>query len=260
MAARATWKGELHLGDEVVPVKFYSAAQDRRLHFHLLHATDLVRVRQRLVHPESGEEVPREEVRRGVELERGLFVTLSEDELAPLTPEPSREVRLLRFVPRGAIRSQWHHRPYWLGHDGDEGAYFALVAALERTGRVGVARWTMRRRSYVGALSAEAGRLLMTTLRRAEEVVLLGEHDAPGGRRLDEREVELAEQLVSALADRFEPAAFTDEHRARVMSLIESKARGERVALPRVKTRRPARSLTGALEASLRQAREPHVA
>ena len=80
------------------------------------------------------------------------------------------------------------------------------------------------------------------------------------GRDLDEREVALAERLVSALEDRFDPAAFKDEHRARVMALIESKARGEKLELPRVKKKKPARSLLKALEASLRRAKEPRVA
>ncbi len=260
MTARAMWKGALRLGDEAVPVKFYSAAAERRVHFHLLHGDDLVRVKQRMVHPETGAEVATDEVRRGVELEPGLFVTLGDEELATLEPEASREIELLTFVPRGAIRSQWHHRPYWLGPDGDEDAYFALVDALERKGREGVARWTMRKRTYVGALGAERGRLLMTSLRHAEEVVVLDELDAPRGRDLDEREVALAERLVSALEDRFDPTAFKDEHRARVMALIESKAKGEKLELPRVKKKKPARSLLKALEASLRRAKEPRVA
>lgn len=260
MTARAMWRGALRLGDVTVPVKLYAAAQDRRVHFHLLHEADLVRIKQRMVHPDTGAEVPREEVRRGVELERGVFVTLTPEELAGLEPEASRDVEVLRVVPRGAIRSQWHHRPYWLGPDGDDDGYFALVDVLQRTGREAVARWTMRKRAYVGALSAERGRLLMTSLRHAEEVVILGELDAPRGRALDPREVQLAERLVSALADRFDPAAFRDEHRERVMALIESKARGEKVELPRARRKRPARSLVKALEASLRRAREPKVA
>lgn len=261
MTARAMWKGALRLGDEAVPVKFYSAAAERRVHFHLLHGDDLVRVKQRMVHPETGAEVATDDVSRGVELEPGLFVTLTDEELAELEPEASRDIELLTFVPRGAIRSQWRHRPYWLGPDGSESdAYFALVDALQRKGREGVARWTMRKRAYVGALSAERGRLLMTSLRHAEEVVVLDDMDAPGGRDLDDREVALAERLVSALEDRFDPAAFKDEHRARVMALIESKAKGEKLELPRVKKKKPARSLLKALEASLRRAKEPRVA
>lgn len=260
MTVRAMWKGALRLGDEVVPVKLYAAAQDRRVRFHLLHERDHVRVRQRMVHPATGVEVPRDEAQRAVEVERGVFVTLTDEELQRLEPEASRDIELLRFVPRGSIRSQWHLRPYWLGPDGEEDAYFALVRALERKGREGVARWTMRKRTYLGALGAERGRLFLCALRPADEVVALDGFEAPRGRDLDARELELAERLVSALEDRFDPSAFRDEYRDRVLDLIRSKAKGEKPALPRPRKKRPARSLAKALEASLRRAREPKVA
>lgn len=254
MTARAMWRATLRLGAAAVPVKLYSAVQDRRVRFHLLHADDLVPVKQRMVHPDTGDPVPPEEVRRGVEVERGVFVLVDEEELEALEPPASRDVEVLRLVPRGALRSQWYDRPYWLGPDGDDDAYFALAHELERRGREGLARWTLRKKERVGALGAARGRLSLTTLRSADEVLGLDALPAPGGRTLDAREVSLAERLVEALQDRFDPGAFRDEHRERVEALIASKARGEVVKLERPRARRASRSLTKALEASLRRA------
>lgn len=260
MAARAIWRGVIRFGAVAVPVKLYAAVQDRGLHFHLLHARDRVPVKQRLVDPDSGEPVEPAAIRRALELERGLFVALDPEELADLEPLPSRDIEVLRLLPNGAVRSQWYARPYWLGPDGDEDAYFALADVLERRSLEAIARWTMRKKGYVGALRAARGRLLMNTMRHADEVVVASSLESPGGRPLDEREVALAEQLVSALADHFDPTAFKDEHRERVLALIESKARGEAVELPRPQAKKPARSLVQALEASLRRAKEPQVA
>lgn len=261
MAARAIWKGALHVGDEPpVAVKLYSAAQDRRIHFRLLHAKDTTPVQQRMVSGDSCEPVPSEQVQRGFQVEPGVFVLLEDEELAGLEPEPTREVQVLTFVPRGAIDVPWYDRPYWLGPDGDQEAYFALARALEETGREGIARWTMRKKSYVGALRAEHGRLLLNTLRRSEEVLRAEELEAPGGRALDDREIELAERLLSSLEDRFDPAAYKDEYRERVMALIESKAEGKPMKLPKPKRRRAEKSLVKALEQSLRRAKEPRVA
>ncbi|MCO5167164.1 MAG: Ku protein [Planctomycetes bacterium] len=254
MTARAMWRASLRLGDAAVPVKLYSAVQDRRVHFHLLHAKDLAPVKQRMVHPDTGAPVAPEDVRRGVEVERGVFVVVEPDELKALEPPASREVEVLRFVPRGLLRSQWYDRPYWLGPDGDDDAYFALAHELERRGREGIVRFTLRKRARAGALGAARGRLTLTTLRAAEEVLGLEAPPAPRGRALDDREVGLAEQLVEALADRFDPAAFRDEHRERLEALLEQKARGEAVRLERPRERRPSRSLAKALQASLRRA------
>jgi DNA end-binding protein Ku len=260
--ARAMWKAVIRLGgdDDGVPVKLYSAAQDRSIHFRLLHAADEEPVKQRMVHADSGDEVPYEEARKGFEVDKGVYVILEAQDLTALEPEPSRDIELLTFLPAGTIPAAYYDRPYWLGPDGDEKAYFALVRALEKKGSEGIARWTLRKRSHVGALRLEQGYLALDSLRHADEVVRLEELDAPGGRALDRKEVQLAERLVAALEDRFDPAAFEDDYRARVLDLVKRKAKGEAIELRRPKRKKVAKSLTTALEESLRKAKESRVA
>ena len=256
MAARAMWKATIRLGKLSVPVRLYSAAQDKDVHFHMLHARDHVRVRQRMVHPGTGEEVPREQVRRGYEVEPGTFVLLSEEELAELAPEASRDIAIAQCVPVDAIDRAFYVRPYYLGPDGDDARYAALAAALERSERAGIAHFVMRKKAYAGALHGRDGRLVLVTMRPAEEVVDVSQLEAPGGRALDKRELQLAEQLVSALSADFEPAAFRDEHRDRVLELIEKKRKGGKIQKPRVPRKAEPASLASALSASLKHVRK----
>ena len=251
MAARAMWKGELVIGKQRLPVKLYAGVQDRKVRFHLLHDKDEARVAQRLIDPETDEPVTNDELRKGYEVEPGTFVVLAEEELAELEPEASRDVEVTRFVPIGAIHHQWYERPYWLGPDGDVEGYFALAAALEASEREGVARWVMRKRPYVGALRLEGDHLMLVALRHAGEVVLPSEISAPGGKELDARERKLAEQLVEALADHFDPAAYHDTYRERVQELVDAKAKGKKPKLHRPKTKKAPESLERALAASL---------
>ena len=259
MAARAMWKGVLALPGLRLPVKLYAAVEDRTVHFHLLHEPDRQRVQQKMVDPESGEAVEPGAVQKGLETEPGVFVVLDHEELAGLEPEPGRDVELVQFLPAGTIDQAYYERPYWLGPDGDEEAYFALVAALEAQEREGVARWVMRKRPYSGALRARDGYLSLIALRHAGEVVLASEVQAPGGRQLDEREARLAEQLVDALADRFDPAAWHDTYRERVEELIAAKAAGRTVKVKRARARPETDSLEKALAASLAKAKKPQV-
>jgi DNA end-binding protein Ku len=256
MAARAIWKGVIHFGDVSVPVKLYSAAQDHDVHFHMLHERDQVRVRQRMVHPGTGDEVPSGEIRRGYEAEPGVFVLLDKEELEELTPAASRDIEVTHFVAPSAIDQAWYVRPYYLGPDGDETRYSALAVALEREERVGIAHWVMRKKQYSGALHAREGRLVLVTMRAAEEVVDVSQLEAPGGRALDKRELQLAEQLVSALTGDFEPEQFRDEHRDRVLELIELKRKGGTVKKPRVARKEAPSSLASALTASLKHVRK----
>ncbi len=251
MAARAMWKGELVIGKQRLPVKLYAGVQEKKVRFNLLHDKDEARVEQRLIDPETDEAVASAELRKGYEVEPGTFVVLEDEELAELEPEASRDVEVTRFVPVGAIHHQWYERPYWLGPDGDADGYFALAAALEASEREGVARWVMRKRPYVGALRREGDYLMLVALRHAEEVVLPTELHAPAGRALDAKEKKLAEQLVEALADHFDPAAYHDTYRERVQELIEAKAKGRKLKLVKPKAKKAPESLERALLASL---------
>ncbi len=228
--ARAIWKGVIRFGDAEVPVKLYSAVSDERIHFRLLHADDLVPVRQRLVNPRTGREVPRSETRRGYRL-NGTMVVLNDIELETLEPEDSRTIDIKRFVVPSRIDHRWYDRPYWLGPDGDAGAYAALAAALEDADLEGVARWVMRRRSYVGALRVERDRLALITLRSAGEVVPDAELEAPEGRAPSEEEAAMARQLVESMTGEWDPADWMDEHRQRVLELVEAKREGRTIRL-----------------------------
>jgi DNA end-binding protein Ku len=252
MAARAIWKGVITFDGTELPVKLYSAAQDQNVHFHLLHDQDMVRLRQRMINAETGDEVDPKTARKGVEVEPGRYIVVTDEELEKLKPESARQITIERFVEPSLINHQWYDRPYYLGPDESDGDYFAFAEALESEGVEGVARWTMRNKEYVGALRHERGYLLMNTLRYASEVIPPAAIDVPGGRKLEAKEVKLAEQLVGALADEFNIGDFHDEYRQRVMELIERKARGEKIEVGKVVEKKPPRkSLTDVLEASL---------
>src|SRR5690606_31008539 len=141
MSARAMWKGVIVAGKERLGVKLYSALEDRNIHFHLLHDQDHVRIQQRMVHRETGRTVPYAESRRGVEVDSSTMVVLDDQDLESLEPEDSRDIRIERFIPTGTLTYQWYERPYYLGPDGDEAAYFALAEALAESQSEGIARW-----------------------------------------------------------------------------------------------------------------------
>lgn len=252
MAARAIWKGVVKIGSTSVPVKLYSAVQDRRIHFRLLHKTDHEPVKQQLVSADTGDPVEYKEVKKAFPLERGRMVLLEKEELEALEPEDSRDIAISRFVDYEALDPRLYERPYYLGPDGNTKSYFAVVAALEKKEKEGIARWVMRDRSYVGSLRADNGYLMLITLRYADEIIAADALKPPGGRELAQRELQMAEQLITALHGEFDPKKFHDEYRARVLDLVETKAAGKK---PKVVAFRPKKQkddqLADALEASL---------
>jgi DNA end-binding protein Ku len=156
-------------------------------------------------------------------------------------------------VPPSAVGPEWYQRPYYLGPDGKDTDYFALAKALKEENRLGIAKWVMRKKRYIGALRSQDGYLMLVTLRFAEEVVSDNElPKLPTGRDFDPKELKMAEQLVSALEGEFKPEEFRDEYRDRVMKLIEAKAHGQPVKLEVVKKKEPVDSIAESLAASLK--------
>ncbi|HEU0300774.1 MAG TPA: Ku protein [Longimicrobium sp.] len=251
MAARSIWKANVRFGAVDVPVKMYSAVQDRAVRFRLLDATRHQPVKQHMVDPGTGDVVESGQLRRAFVTEADELVMLDEEELAELAPKESRDIQVTRFVPVEQITHEWYDRPYYLGPDEDDAGYFALAAALRRRKVEGVAHWTMRGREYVGALRAEGGYLMLITLRHAGEVVPASALPAPSGRALDERELAMARQLVAAMEDPFDIAAYHDEYRERVQDFVEAKAAGKVVKFPRAPRRNTEADLAEMLVASL---------
>jgi len=251
--ARAIWKGVIHVGKLEVPVKLYSAVKDQSVRFRLLHKTDKQPVKQKLVSSGTADAVEYKEVRKAYPVARGRMVVLETEELEKLEPEDSRAITVTRFVSPSEIDHRWYERAYYLGPDGNQKAYFAAAAALERKKKEGIARWVMRDREYIGSLRAEHGYLMLIVLRHADEIIAADALEPPGGRPLQKREVEMATQLIAALHGEFDPSQYRDEYRARVQELVEAKAAGG--GRQKVKVFRPRKvkdeEITDALAASL---------
>jgi DNA end-binding protein Ku len=251
MPTRAMWKADLEVGELRVPVKLYAAVQDTKVHFRLLHAKDSTPVKQQMVDAASLEPVSPDAISRAVQVDRGVFVRLTPEELAALEPKASRSIAVERVVDAGALDERWFDRPYYLGPDGGDDAYFALAETLEEKAWIGIAHWVMRGKSYAGALYGSDGYLLLDTLRSSAEVVDIGAVRTPAARAPDKREIALAEQLIGTLEDEFDASAYRDEHRDKVLALLEAKAKGKVVRFPKAARRKPTDSLLKDLKASL---------
>lgn len=252
MAARAIYKAVIQLAEREVPVKFYAAVESRGVQFRLLHEEDGEPVVQELIDKTTEEPVAREEVTKAYPLDEQKWVVLDADDLNSLAPEPSRSIEISHFVAPTAVEPVWYERPYYLGPDGDDEGYFALASALEQRGVEGIARWVMRGRAYFGALRAENGYLMMSTMRPQEEVIDLEGFARPPAKELTEAEVRLAGQLIETLEGSFDPSEFHDDFEDEVRGLVEQKVEGRVIPLRTAKAKKAKdTSVADALKKSL---------
>jgi len=252
MNSRAIWQGKLTIRKLELPVKLYSAVEDRQIHFHLLHKRDRTRVEQRMVDSDTRETVALDDAQKAFEIEAGRYARVTTEEIEQARPKPGRELFVTRFVPPDAIDPERYDRPYYLGPASDSSAdYFALAEALERKERAGIASWVMRNHSYRGALAARDGLLILITLRPAAEVIPIAQLEPPGGPALSAKEKNLALLLIKELSGRFQPREYRDLYQERVHDLIESKRTGKKLKRKRAPRKSPGKSLMDSLERSL---------
>ena len=231
--ARAIWTGSINFGLLNVPVKLYSAVARRGIALREVRGSDGVRIRHRRVAEGTEDEVPYEEIVKAFEISPDRFVPLTKDELSGLDPEKSRSVEVLDFVDLDEIDPIYFDSPYYLGPaEGAEKAYALLARAMEEAGKVAIARFVFRNKEHLAALRPTDGALTLTTMRFADEVVSPNDLEdvLPAEQpEIGKREVEMAEQLIDSLTRDFDPAAYRDEYREKLLALIERKAEGKDV-------------------------------
>jgi DNA end-binding protein Ku len=257
MAGGTLWKGNIHFGDMDVPVKLHSAVREERIQFHLLHKGDQVKLRQQMVCAYEKQPVPTEEQSKGFEVEEGKYLIVDPEELEQTASESSRMIEVHEFVKTAQVDPIFLDRVYYLEPDmaGIQGrGYDALVKALKDMDVEGICTWTMRKRSYFGALQASGKILRLNTLRYADEVVQvksLDLQDIP----LSEKELKIGGDLINQLTAPFEPRKFENEHQKKLQDMIEKKARGEKIAVLAPRRLKPTESdeLLQVLEASLKK-------
>jgi DNA end-binding protein Ku len=255
--ARAIWTGSISFGLLNVPVRLYSAVSRKNVSFRELRASDSSRIRHKRVAEADGEEVPYEEIVKGYEIAPEQYVVLTRDELEELDPQKTKAIEIQDFVDLDEIDPIYFDHPYYLGPDkGAEKAYALLVKAMSDSNKVAIARFVLRNRENLAAIRPMGKVLTMATMRFADEVVSPDELEdvvPANGRKLEKREVEMAQQLIESLSGEFDPDKYRDEYREELLSLIERKGRGEEVVEAVSEAPKPTKApdLMAALEESL---------
>ena len=259
--ARAIWSGSISFGLLNVPVKLYSAVARRGIALREIRESDSARIKHRRVAEGTDEEVPYDKIIKAYEITKDRYVPLSKDELASLDPKKTRAIEVQDFVEISEIDPIYFDSPYYLGPaDGAEKAYSLLAQALEKSGKVAIARFVFRNKEHLAAIRPGDGVLTLTTMRFADEVVPPDELDdvLPESKpKIGKREIEMAEQLIDSLTRDFDPALYRDEYREELLAMIERKAAGEDVVAAPQEDREPTKApdLMAALEQSIADVR-----
>jgi DNA end-binding protein Ku len=236
--ARAIWKGLVTFGLVNIPIELHTATRDHTPRFRLLHRTDLSPISLERICQTDGKPVAWNDLVKGYEIEKGQFVAVTEDDFKTAALERSRSIGILAFVPEDSIDERYWDTPYAaVPGKGAESTYALLSEALNKSRRVGIAKYVMRERQHLAALVSIDDRLLVITMRFPEDLLALPE--APRT-KINPRELKLAQQLIAGMADEWDPNRYQDDYVPALMRVIEAKAAGKTAR--RQKTKGPTRT------------------
>lgn len=256
MAARPIANGLISFGLVSIPVKLFTATRSRSISFRLLHGKDKSRIQQRIYCPVEDAIIDRSELVRGFEVEKGVFVTFTDEELEKLEARDDHALDIKEFVPLAEVDPVYFDAAYHLGCEPEAArAYRLLARSMAESKRVALGKFTMRNKEYLVLLRPYEKGLMLHTMYYADEVVAAEDIGRGEEAAVDERELALAKRLMEDLTEeKFEPAKYKDSYRERVIEAAQKKVQGEEaVEAPGEARRGRVVDLMEALKASLEQ-------
>jgi DNA end-binding protein Ku len=230
---RSIWKGAISFGLVTIPVKLYSATEQKDVSFHQVRRSDGSRIRYKRVSQSDGEEVPYGEIAKGYELSNGETVVLTDEDFADLPLTTSKAIDVLQFVPLEQVDPIFFEKSYYLEPDkpGTK-PYVLLREALEESGKVAIVKVALRNRESLATLRVREGVFVLETMLWPDEI------REPDFGFLDEdvdvrpQELAMAGSLIETLSGDFDPSQYKDSYREALQEVIEAKIAGHEVKQP----------------------------
>ncbi|MEV5825972.1 Ku protein [Spirillospora sp. NPDC052242] len=255
---RSIWKGAISFGLVTIPVKVYSATEQRDVSFHQVHREDGGRIKYKRVCSVDGEEVPYADIAKGYELPSGEMVILTDEDFADLPLSTSRRIDVLQFVEQEEVDPIYFAKSYYLEPDA-QGAkpYVLLRDALENSGQVAIVKIALRQRESLATLRVRGGVFVLETMLWPDEVRTPDFPFLEEDIEVRKQELSMATSLIESMEGDFDPSEYKDAYREALQAVIDAKVEGREVARPAEEAEEePAADLLSALRASVEAAKK----
>jgi DNA end-binding protein Ku len=230
---RSIWAGAISFGMVVIPVKLYTATEQRDVTFRQVHREDGGRIQFRRVCSVDGQEVPYSDVAKGYELPTGDVVVLTDEDLADLPLATAHRIDVLHFAPAGQVDEILVNKSYYLEPEAaGTRAYVLFRDALERSGRLAIAKVAIRQREALAVIRVRDGVLVLETLLWPDEVRIPEFGFLEEDVEVRDQELKMAASLIDTMTEDFDPSAYHDAYREALEELVQAKIEGNEVVRP----------------------------
>jgi DNA end-binding protein Ku len=239
---RPIWKGSISFGLVTIPISVLPAtSSSEKISFKMLRKTDLSPIRYKRTAETDGKEVAWGDIVKGYEYEKGKFVVFEEKDFDAVELPSTDTIAIQDFVQLDEINPVFFHTPYYLEPmKGGAGAYALLRDVLGETGKVGIAKVTMRNREHLAAVKANGSLLVMELMHFAQEIAPADAIQVPADKKIGTREKEMAKTLVASMTSAWKPEQYHDDYADALMKLVDEKVKAGGKELPGHKKHAPA--------------------
>ena len=254
---RAMWKGAISFGLVTIPVSVYPATEEKTLRFNQLHDDDGGRIRMKRVCSVDGEEVSYEHIVKGYEYEKDRYVILSDEDFEKVPVESSRQIDIQQFVELEEIDPMLYKKSYYLvPEETGAKAYALLREAMNRAGKVGIAKVSFRDKEHLAALRFSDEAFVLETMYWPDEIREADFGGVDVDAKIRDNELEMAQTLIDNLTGDWDPTQYTDEYREALLGIVEAKINGEEIEVVEPEPAAKVVDLMEALKASVAAAKQ----
>ena len=234
---RAMFKGAVSFGLVSIPIRMFAATEEKDIRFRTIHKKCHTPIKYQKVCPVCNEEVKPDDIVKGFEYEPGKFVIVSEEDIESAKTEvQAHTIEIVDFVSLSEIDPIYFEKTYYLAPQPEvtasSKAYRLLREAMDASGRIAVARITLRSKQTLCVLRVSGHVLVLETIFYPDEIRPAAEVPGlPEETEADPKEMEIAKQLIDNLTAKFDPSKYTDEYRAALRKIIDDRIAGRQVVV-----------------------------
>jgi DNA end-binding protein Ku len=230
---RAIWKGAISFGMVSIPIKLYTATDEKDVSFNLLHKKDGARIKQQRYCPEDDAVIEWNDVARGYEIAPDQYVIMEPEDFEKVPVDTTHTIEITDFVPSEQIDPIYYQKTYYLEPEKIGGKPFTLLREVLKDSKlVALAKVTLRQKEQLCTLRVYHNTISLETMFYADEIRATDEIDVPEDVSVGEKELQMAKSLVDMLTGNFEPEKYHDNYREALLELIERKSEGQEIKRP----------------------------
>jgi DNA end-binding protein Ku len=251
---KAIWKGAISFGLVNIPVKLYSATQESTIDLDMVDPRDMSHIRYKRVNEDTGKEVTWEHIAKAYNL-NGNYILLEPEDFEAAAPEKSKIIAVEHFVDEADIDTIYFENSYYIEPEKSGARAYALMReALKKSKKVGIAQFVLRTAETLTVLKPRGNVLVLSKIRFEQEIRETSELSLPAASDVKPTELKMAMELIKQYTAPFKIDQFKDEYTAALLKIIQSKAKGKKTAVPKLRVvHSKSKDLMEQLKASLQK-------